>query len=70
MEAHLAHNQEYAGSSPVPAISSKKRECKMLNEEQIYALGGEMSEDGLNFILDLIDEYVELKEVISQERGT
>lgn len=36
----------------------------MLNEEQLYAVGGEISEDGLNFILDLIDEYVELKEAI------
>lgn len=36
----------------------------MLNEEQIYAVGGEISEDGLNFILDLIDDYIELREMI------
>ena len=36
----------------------------MLNEEQIYAVGGEISENGLNFILDLIDEYIELREMI------
>lgn len=36
-------------------------------EEQKYAVGGEMSEEGLNFILDLIDEYIELKESVMQE---
>ena len=38
----------------------------MSNEEQIYAVGGEISEDGLNFILDLIDDYIELREMIQK----
>lgn len=33
-----------------------------ITEEQEYAVGGSMSEDGLNTVLDLIDEYVELVE--------
>ena len=33
-----------------------------ITKEQEYAIGGEISEDGLNLILDLLDEYVELVE--------
>ena len=37
-----------------------------LSKEQKYAIGGEISENGLNKILDLCDEYVELKEAVAQ----
>ena len=33
-----------------------------ITKEQEHAIGGEISENGLNFILDLIDEYIELVE--------
>lgn len=33
-----------------------------LIKEQEYAISGEKSEDNLDFILDLIDEYIELVE--------
>ena len=33
-----------------------------ITQEQEYVIGGEISEDGLNLILDLLDEYVELVE--------
>lgn len=39
----------------------------MLNEEQLFAVGSEITKDGLNFILDLIDDYIELKEAVLEK---
>ena len=39
----------------------------MITKEQEYAVGGEMSEEGLDFLLDLIDEYIDLKETVEDD---
>ena len=39
----------------------------MIIKEQEYAIGGEISKEGLYLILDLIDEYVDLKETVEDD---
>ena len=40
MEAHLAHNQEYAGSSPASATQRLKGKGKRKNKRKEYIYNG------------------------------